>query len=120
MITAAARCRRRGNRIWAYRDATSPEFRLCARAPRRSAGPAAPGVGWRSGAPGGASRTARSPAARRPAPQAPQKAAFVALAAFAAAALISVAPVEAAEVKTTVCASNPTAKLCLKNSAIKQ
>jgi hypothetical protein len=56
----------------------------------------------------------------RPAPQAPQKAAFVALAAFAAAALISAAPVEAAEVKATICASNPTAKLCLKNSAIKQ
>jgi hypothetical protein len=96
-----------------------PQSRLCARAPGRSPGPAAPRVGvaiWRS-----LWRLPIRPLTRRrPAPQAPQKAAFVALAAFAAAALISAAPVEAAEVKATICASNPTAKLCLKNSAIKQ
>lgn len=39
-----------------------------------------------------------------------------AAAAFAAAALL-VAPVNAADVKNVVCASNPTAKICLKNSA---
>ncbi|KAG7670775.1 hypothetical protein Ndes2526B_g01471 [Nannochloris sp. 'desiccata'] len=50
---------------------------------------------------------------------APKKAAFVSLAAFAAAVLINAAPVQAAEVKNVVCASNPTAKLCLKNSAKK-
>lgn len=38
-----------------------------------------------------------------------------AAAAIAAAALI-VAPVNAADIKTVVCASNPTAKICLKDS----
>jgi hypothetical protein len=42
-----------------------------------------------------------------------QKAALAALAAFAAAVLIQVAPAEAVEVKTTVCRSNPTAKVGL-------
>jgi hypothetical protein len=41
------------------------------------------------------------------------------LAAFAAAVLINAAPATAAEVKQVVCASNPTAKLCLKDSAKK-
>lgn len=48
-----------------------------------------------------------------------QKAAFAALAAFAATVLVSAAPVQAADVKTTVCNSNPTAKICLKDSAKK-
>lgn len=38
-----------------------------------------------------------------------------AAAAFAAAALL-VAPVNAADVKSVVCASNPTAKVCLQGS----
>jgi hypothetical protein len=48
-----------------------------------------------------------------------QKAALAAVAAFAATMLVNAAPVFAATdgVKTVVCASNPTAKLCLKNSA---
>jgi len=40
------------------------------------------------------------------------------LAAFAAAALVTVAPAQA-DVKSTVCASNATAKICLKDSAKK-
>lgn len=46
-----------------------------------------------------------------------QKVALAALAAFAAAVLVNAAPANAADVKTVVCSSNPTAKLCLKNSA---
>jgi len=52
--------------------------------------------------------------------QAPKQknAALVTLAAFAAAALLNAAPAQA-DVKSVVCASNATAKICLKNSAKK-
>ncbi|KAI8109922.1 hypothetical protein M9434_001201 [Picochlorum sp. BPE23] len=55
------------------------------------------------------------------APKAPkqQKAAFATLAAFAAAALLTTATPAQADVKSTVCASNATAKICLKDSAKK-
>lgn len=45
-----------------------------------------------------------------------QKAALMTLAAFAAAALLNTAAPAQADVKSTVCASNATAKICLKNS----
>jgi hypothetical protein len=44
-----------------------------------------------------------------------QKAALATLAAFAATVLLTAAPAQA-DVKSTVCASNATAKICLKNS----
>jgi len=44
-----------------------------------------------------------------------QKAALATLAAFAATVLLTAAPAEA-DVKSTVCASNATAKICLKDS----
>eukprot|EP00890_Picochlorum_soloecismus_P002898 jgi/Picsp_1/3609/NSC_06446-R1_---NA--- len=47
-----------------------------------------------------------------------KNAALVTLAAFAAAALLNAAPAQA-DVKSVVCASNATAKICLKNSAKK-
>lgn len=47
-----------------------------------------------------------------------QKAALATMAAFAASVLLSAAPAQA-DVKSTVCASNATAKICLKDSAKK-
>jgi len=44
-----------------------------------------------------------------------QKAALATLAAFAATVLLTAAPAQA-DVKSTVCASNATAKICLKDS----
>ncbi|KAL4448318.1 hypothetical protein ABPG75_005537 [Micractinium tetrahymenae] len=52
--------------------------------------------------------------APKPVPKAKQAAA-AALAALAAVAMV-VAPAQADEVKTRVCASNPTSKICLQNS----
>ena len=45
-----------------------------------------------------------------------QKAALATMAAFAATVLLSAAPAQADAVKSAVCASNATAKICLKDS----
>jgi hypothetical protein len=47
-----------------------------------------------------------------------QKAALATMAAFAASVLLSAAPAQA-DVRSTVCAHNATAKICLKDSAKK-
>ena len=47
-----------------------------------------------------------------------QKAALATMAAFAASVLLSAAPAQA-DVKSTVCAHNATARICLKDSAKK-
>jgi hypothetical protein len=45
-----------------------------------------------------------------------QKAALATMAAFAATVLLTAAPAQADGVKSAVCASNATAKICLKDS----
>ncbi|EFN56214.1 expressed protein [Chlorella variabilis] len=60
----------------------------------------------------------RVQASARPQQAAPKKAPVVAaVLALAATVLINAAPAAAADVKSVVCASNPTAKICLKGSA---
>eukprot|EP00205_Picochlorum_sp_RCC944_P002474 CAMPEP_0182609008 /NCGR_PEP_ID=MMETSP1330-20130603/3254_1 /TAXON_ID=464278 /ORGANISM="Picochlorum sp., Strain RCC944" /LENGTH=76 /DNA_ID=CAMNT_0024827827 /DNA_START=35 /DNA_END=265 /DNA_ORIENTATION=- len=59
---------------------------------------------------------AQKPVQAKAVPQ--QKAALATMAAFAASVLLSAAPAQA-DVKSTVCAHNATARICLKDSAKK-